>query len=1034
MPAGCRYSVAEGTLRTVPGKNYYLGRCCRTGVVIVKCPECDYCFDPNGKSSTRHNQSVEYILNKHYKNKHPMNLHPNKKQKKENGNENTPPLLVNPQFRDDSDDEDELIERDGDDIAFDVDGVISTVKDDEIEKEEEEEEEEEDIKSLASEECQGHFDQHYDNVFDEDEDWMVMGHNDDWTTKHDVLEDILPSKDDYATVDYIDDDFGFFSEGIADACMISPNQMYMLRKYQSKAMDPNDDTGGYRSLCGWAIGNSKTASTTSATHKQGNLLFRLNSALLSAKSGTNSKYGSSRDEVMDLVASILEGCEEEAEEKSKIAMSLCGGLPRTAKAARTSILEGPNSIMGNFPVPKVFTIDNHACVSLKEVIRILAGHDGDFEFLFDVEKGRSTDGLNGTVAADELLEKVKEAIMKDCPDMVNETNVGWVYFWSDSFLKCFIKQKENSVWLFTVTICPKLEDIGTGRYTQVLAIGKSGQDHSGIISHYHREIQKLMKPFKCYFGSSNKISNVAFGLLYHAGDRPERFSILNTLSEGHFGRVTNWSANPSREKFPACKKCYDQIVQMVNDNNFKPLNCDDCFGWELRPGDPAQDVCPVPNGYPKDTLDVERMDGSKLKPPLGREPGRENIGPVRLSTDWLILASEYAYEAVRIGKWNATACKAYLRSCNISESRRKIIYEAAVSDRRAETRRPTIAYVPDVWMISDCFDTLLPDMPLHLLAHGIGDDVIHLNHSILTSQGAATDFARFANRILADIASFNLDWCKPKLYPKSAWIGENVMAFVRLSAYLYSMYLLTNPLKDDASVIQDSLKRMLNAFLSLYSVLMSTKVAVANNTSLISARAKLFLSTAHQCDLDLQQYNRELGGNVTTTTSRKRSSVVDELNREEIEKVLTALQVEFQSTDDLRKSLDKLTTKDLQKHLKDLNLRTSGKNKTSLQLRLFGCILDRELTLATQNEETMATNQAVVDASDMNCVTGDAMQLHQTNVHDTQTSTQSLVWEKGGWLSLVINVPKQIKRMGPLRWIWLVSCLTFVLQLESFVA
>ena len=785
-----RFEAKEGSLRSVPGKNYYLATCVNTGLEVVKCWECDYCFDPNGKSLAVHNRTIEYILNAHYKNKHPaMYLQQNKKPRKETSNDSgrsypadLPALVPGDYYKDiDNEDEFETIERNGDNIAFDDDAVNSAVQDDEME----EGEGAEDIQSLASEECQGYIiDQYIDNADDEDENLTIMGHNDSWTVKHASLESIISNEEEYEIFNYIDDDFGFFTKASVDTGTMSPNQMYMLKKYQSKAMNPDDDTGGYRSLCGYAIGDKKTASIISATPKQANLIFRLNSVLLNAKSGTNSKHISSRDEVMDLVASILEECEEEAQKKSDIAMSFCDGLPRTANAARSSIMEGPNSIMGNFPCPEVFTIDNHACVSLKETIRILAGHDGDFEFLFDVEKGRSMDGLNGTAAADELLQRVKEAIEKHNPDMINETNIGWGYFWSDSFLKCFIKQKENSVWLYTVTICPKLEDIGTGKYTQVLAIGKSGQDHSGVISHYHREIQELMKPFKCYFGSSNKISNVAFGLLYHAGDRPERFSILNTLSEGHFGRVTNWSANPSREKFPACNKCYEQIKQMVNENNFKPLNCEECFGWELRPGDPAQDDCPVPNGYPKETLEMERGDGSKIEPPIGREPGREKIGPIRLTTHWLIQASEYAYEAVRTGKWTSAACSAYLRSCNISESRRKIIYEAAVYDRNAKTRRSHDAYVPDVWMIRDCFDTLLPDMPLHLLAHGIGDDVIHLNHSILTSQGAAADFTRFANRILSDIASFNLDWCKPKLYPKSAWIGENIMAFVRLSTYL----------------------------------------------------------------------------------------------------------------------------------------------------------------------------------------------------------------------------------------------------------
>ena len=139
----------------------------------------------------------------------------------------------------------------------------------------------EDIQSLASEECQGYIiDQYIDNADDEDENLTIMGHNDSWTVKHASLESIISNEEEYEIFNYIDDDFGFFTKASVDTGTMSPNQMYMLKKYQSKAMNPDDDTGGYRSLCGYAIGDKKTASIISATPKQANLIFRLNSVLL----------------------------------------------------------------------------------------------------------------------------------------------------------------------------------------------------------------------------------------------------------------------------------------------------------------------------------------------------------------------------------------------------------------------------------------------------------------------------------------------------------------------------------------------------------------------------------------------------------------------------------------------------------------------------------------------------------------------------------------------------------------------------------
>ena len=90
-----------------------------------------------------------------------------------------------------------------------------------------------------------------------------------------------------------------------------------------------------------------------------------------------------------------------------------------------------------------------------------------------------------------------------------DTKIGWIYFWSDAFLRCFIKQKDNSVWILTVTICPPENEKSSGLYTQVLAIGKSDSNHEEVIKHYPREINDLMNGLECYFGGTNEIGRMA---------------------------------------------------------------------------------------------------------------------------------------------------------------------------------------------------------------------------------------------------------------------------------------------------------------------------------------------------------------------------------------------------------------------------------------------------------------------------------------------------------------------------------------------
>ena len=70
--------------------------------------------------------------------------------------------------------------------------------------------------------------------------------------------------------------------------------------------------------------------------------------------------------------------------------------------------------MVNFPAPSVFTIKNHACVSLKQTIQMIAGHREGFDFIWDASKaGKSEKGLNGTMAAKDACLETRNVLMKE---------------------------------------------------------------------------------------------------------------------------------------------------------------------------------------------------------------------------------------------------------------------------------------------------------------------------------------------------------------------------------------------------------------------------------------------------------------------------------------------------------------------------------------------------------------------------------------------------------------------------------------------
>ena len=67
-------------------------------------------------------------------------------------------------------------------------------------------------------------------------------------------------------------------------------------------------------------------------------------------------------------------------EVEKIVNTSITCIPDNMEELKGSITTGANSILKNFPSPRVFEIGSHACVELKESILLLLGHGGEPNF------------------------------------------------------------------------------------------------------------------------------------------------------------------------------------------------------------------------------------------------------------------------------------------------------------------------------------------------------------------------------------------------------------------------------------------------------------------------------------------------------------------------------------------------------------------------------------------------------------------------------------------------------------------------------
>lgn len=139
----------------------------------------------------------------------------------------------------------------------------------------------------------------------------------------------------------------------------------------------------------------------------------------------------------------------------------------------------------------------------------MLGHGANPLYAYEYDgqtDGRNKEGLNGTKAMYDLIKEANDKMRKSgIDDQVRiMTTIGWLLFWSDGFLHCFIKQKDNSIWLLMVTVCPPENMKSSNLYIHVLTMGRHDADHTPVIEHYMKDAARLIKGFKYYCGHSRK--------------------------------------------------------------------------------------------------------------------------------------------------------------------------------------------------------------------------------------------------------------------------------------------------------------------------------------------------------------------------------------------------------------------------------------------------------------------------------------------------------------------------------------------------
>ena len=801
------------------------------------------------------------------------------------------------------------------------------------------------------------------------------------------------SYDDFSIFDFREESEKTFKNSTRQR--LCQNQIYMWQSYLR-------DGGGFEGLLARSNARNREDGTIMAKPEEASVMFLLFKMVMDMTETQQATFAQYQKKLFKLIR---------IEEVSNHEIST--NFPTDVNAIRCAITRGANSILKNFPAPRVFTKDEHACVGLKESVLLLLGHGGKPNFGKEDDGERNMEGLNGTKAMKDLIDDVENAWKdKDVPkEKQKKTKIGWLLFWSDSFLRCFIKQKDNSVWILTVTVCPPESEKSAGRYTIILAIGKSSTDHSKVVEHFINEANEMMEGFDCYFGSSKTMGRAAFSVLAYNADRPEMQALTLTMKEGTYGKVTGWAVSPSEEFLPACTKCYvDHIQRMVAEDFSVPAStCNSCCDWSfetnpMRTGAdgsllPLQHSDPAPDKYPATyPKEADVPVGVEVPPmPEGRTAGLKHLSPIKQSTSWMLQAVRSGYFGVRIGKWSSATAKDYLRTCNINAALTKKIVDAAIADKENEIINPS-GVDPLFWKLLQCFGDrfIYPVLPMHGIAHGMIPDVLEIILQIFSKYHKKKSFYEYANPIIETVAKMRVEYCKVKTLPKAAWVSEHSLGFMRLMPYLFGTYLLNNPLGEspEAKTTTLYIKSMLNSFQAYVSILMMDDVP--DHTNAIDSHAKLFMSSAHY----LHKTHGILDTGKKTTTTTNPSSESTSTGHKWIEK---------QPLDVLQYIAGELGVE--QRGGRDTILRNIRNPNKGVLLQVLGM---------SETEGSSYTKDKLYEKihQELELGTEDDTDGVAANSAPKKRKKEKRCWNAGYWLSYMARISGQIAYLGHLRLIW----------------
>ncbi len=527
-------------------------------------------------------------------------------------------------------------------------------------------------------------------------------------------------------------------------------------------------------------------------------------------------------------------------------------IPKDMKEANQLCLKNNNSLFNLLPFAPSTVIGDHACLDLDSLLDHILAKGTRLNFIQDFNGNVNSTGYNGTSACKTLYDGMKRNL--DDHFAVDETAFGYLMFWSDGFVRFPSRQRDNSIWMLVVRVCPPEGSSTSANYNFCIAFGNSSLDHEPVVEYYLDQLKKIRRGKRRYYGCEKHMINTCFDLALWAGDTPERRMLTDQANRGHYGKRSHHAGKVDEKKTPSCIGCYKQLVQTAFSYQEAPdlssviaietRLCNRCCNWDqlttstAREFDTTQDT-----DYPC-TSSTSQMNPHTF--PTGRTVNERYIVTIKQTFEILMNGIKAAFHEYRVGEWDKKTTRYFLQTFAINKkSREKAI--SLADEAKTGTDITEDDYVPALWRKATELGynlDMFVELGMHLLGHGIVTSILDVLHQIFAEENIWTAYIDFANKFIGDIPSC-LYWCKVKKLPKANWLGENLFGYQRLSLYLFGQFILNINLDRRSDLFKTSLphlKRLISSCHVMVCMLMSQKPIWKEQLDCV---IKVFLSTCH---------------------------------------------------------------------------------------------------------------------------------------------------------------------------------------------